>query len=214
METFSALLAICVGNSPVPGEFPAQRPVTRSFGVFFDLHPNKLLSKQLWGWWFEMPSCPLWRHRNALSLVLLTESSVGTMWGIHSNLDYIRVYYWLGHITPQEYIQFGYTWDISCLKSAKPLPEHNVLLVRNILLLGMAIRLLWEMTTLRCWLSWFVMVNSMQQRRRVCKLRDVRDPNSVIASPADALAPSSWHILTASWDNMCSFKFLWLSYFI
>ena len=34
METFSALLAICAGNSPVPGEFPAQRPVTRSFGVF------------------------------------------------------------------------------------------------------------------------------------------------------------------------------------
>ena len=37
METFSALLAICAGNSPVPGEFPAKRPVTRSFDVFFDL---------------------------------------------------------------------------------------------------------------------------------------------------------------------------------
>ena len=37
METFSSLLAICAGNSPVPGEFPAQRPVTRSFDVFFDL---------------------------------------------------------------------------------------------------------------------------------------------------------------------------------
>ena len=35
METFSALVAICVGNSPVTGEFPAQRPVTRSFAVFF-----------------------------------------------------------------------------------------------------------------------------------------------------------------------------------
>ena len=45
METFSALLAICTGNSPVPGEFPAQRPVTRSFDVFFDLRPNKRLSK-------------------------------------------------------------------------------------------------------------------------------------------------------------------------
>ena len=50
METFSALLAICAGNSPVPGEFPAQRPVTRSFDVFFDLRPNKRLSKQSWGW--------------------------------------------------------------------------------------------------------------------------------------------------------------------
>ena len=46
METFSALLAICAGNSPVPGEFPAQRPVTRSFDVYFDLRPNKRLSKQ------------------------------------------------------------------------------------------------------------------------------------------------------------------------
>ena len=65
METFSALLAICAGNSPVPGEFPTQRPVTRSFDVYFDLHPNKRLSKQWWGWWFETQSCPLWRHRNA-----------------------------------------------------------------------------------------------------------------------------------------------------
>ena len=37
MEAFYALLAISVGNSPVHGEFPAQRPVTRSFDVFFDL---------------------------------------------------------------------------------------------------------------------------------------------------------------------------------
>ena len=44
MEAFSALLAICAGNSP------AQRPVTRSFDVFFDLRLNKLLSKQSWGW--------------------------------------------------------------------------------------------------------------------------------------------------------------------
>ena len=65
METFSTLLAICAGNSPVSGEFPAQRPVTRSFDVFFDLRLNKRLSKQSWGWWFEMPSCPLWRHCNA-----------------------------------------------------------------------------------------------------------------------------------------------------
>ena len=46
METFSALQAICAGNSPVPGEFPVQRPVTRSFDVFFDLHSNKRVSKQ------------------------------------------------------------------------------------------------------------------------------------------------------------------------
>ena len=45
MEAFSTLLAICAGNSPVPGEFPTQRPVTRSFDVYFDLRPNKRLSK-------------------------------------------------------------------------------------------------------------------------------------------------------------------------
>ena len=43
METFSTLLAISAGNSPVPGEFSAQRPVTQSFDVFFELRLNK--------WW-------------------------------------------------------------------------------------------------------------------------------------------------------------------
>ena len=66
MEIFSALLAICAGNSPAPGEFPAQRPVTRSFDVFFDLRANKRLSKQSRGWWFETQSRSLWRHRNVL----------------------------------------------------------------------------------------------------------------------------------------------------
>ena len=68
METFSALLAICAGNSPVTGEFPAQRPVTRSFDVFFDLRLNKRLNKQSRGWWFETLSRPLWRHRNGLAI--------------------------------------------------------------------------------------------------------------------------------------------------
>ena len=46
------------------GEFPAQRPVRHSFDVFFDLLPNKRLSKQPWGWWFETPSWSLWRQCN------------------------------------------------------------------------------------------------------------------------------------------------------
>ena len=50
METFSVLLAFCAGNSPVTGEFPAQRPVTRSFDIFFDLRLIKRLSKQFRGW--------------------------------------------------------------------------------------------------------------------------------------------------------------------
>ena len=50
MEAFSALLAICAG----------------SFDIFFDLRVNKPLIKQSWDWWFETPSCPLWRHCNEL----------------------------------------------------------------------------------------------------------------------------------------------------
>ena len=70
MEKFSALLTLCAGNSQVTGEFPAQRPVTRSFDVFFDLRLNERLSKQSWGWWFETPSRSLWRHCNVISSLL------------------------------------------------------------------------------------------------------------------------------------------------
>ena len=44
--------------------FPSQRPVTWSFGVFFDLRLKKRLSKQSRRWWFGTPSCSLWRHCN------------------------------------------------------------------------------------------------------------------------------------------------------
>ena len=57
------------------GEFPVQRPVTRSFDVFFDLLLNKQLSEQSRGWWFEMPSRSLWRQRDAERKVF--ETSVG-----------------------------------------------------------------------------------------------------------------------------------------
>ena len=62
METFSALLTICAGNSPATGEFPTQRPVTRNFHVIFDLRLNKRLSKQSWGWWFDTLLRLLWHH--------------------------------------------------------------------------------------------------------------------------------------------------------
>ena len=61
-------------TGPLCGEFtglrwiplPAQRPVTRSFDVFFDLCPIKQLSKHSRGWWFETLSGPLWRHCNGI----------------------------------------------------------------------------------------------------------------------------------------------------
>ena len=61
-------MAICAGNSPVSGEFPAQRPVTRSFDVFFDLRLIKGLIEQSWGWWFDMLSRPLWRQCNLTTI--------------------------------------------------------------------------------------------------------------------------------------------------
>ena len=59
MEIFSTLLALCAGNSPVAGEFPSQRPVTRSFYVFFDLRntfgkykwQNVKGGSRIWNFW-------------------------------------------------------------------------------------------------------------------------------------------------------------------
>ena len=61
-ENISASLAPCVGNSPVTGEFPSQKSLTRSFYVFFELRLNKRLSKQTRRLWFETLLCWLWRH--------------------------------------------------------------------------------------------------------------------------------------------------------
>ena len=65
MEIFSALLALCAGNSPVTGEFPAHKGQLRGALMFSLICAlNKWLSKQLWGWWFETPSRSLWRQCN------------------------------------------------------------------------------------------------------------------------------------------------------
>ena len=90
IETYSALLALCAGNSSVIGEFPSQRPVTRSFVVFFHLCLNKRLSKQSWGWWVKTPLYPLWRHRYVTQLLILQivqidENSCGLTYCLHGN---------------------------------------------------------------------------------------------------------------------------------
>ena len=58
--------SVTAGNSPVTGDFPLHRPVTRSFNVFFDLRLNKRLSKQSRRRWVETPSRSLWRHCNVV----------------------------------------------------------------------------------------------------------------------------------------------------
>ena len=68
------------GEFTGPGEFPTQRPVTRSFDVFFDLRLNKRLSKQPWGWWFETPSWSLWRQCYGLWRIFrILRSQVGAI---------------------------------------------------------------------------------------------------------------------------------------
>ena len=76
METFSALLAICAGNSPVTGEFPAQMPVTLSFDVFFDLRLNKQLSK-------NGEAGDLRRHRTHYYVTIMVHTRTG-----YNNLTY------------------------------------------------------------------------------------------------------------------------------
>ena len=67
MEIFSALLAICAGNSSVTGEFPWQRPVTQSFDVFFDLCLNN-------GWVNNRDAGDWRRHRAHYDVNVMTKS--------------------------------------------------------------------------------------------------------------------------------------------
>ena len=66
METISALLALCAGNSPVTDELLSQRPVTRSFDVSFYMRLNKRLSKYSRCRWCVTPLRPFWRECNGL----------------------------------------------------------------------------------------------------------------------------------------------------
>ena len=70
-ENIFRITWFCAGNWLLTGEFPSHRPVTWSFDVFYDLRLNKQLSKQSWGWWFEMPSRSWWCHCNAISHIVL-----------------------------------------------------------------------------------------------------------------------------------------------
>ena len=70
-------------------------PVTRSFDVYFDLRPNTRLSKQSWGWWFETPSRPLWRHRNGNEIlrekaIIYALCYVITVWCRYNAVNFIQ----------------------------------------------------------------------------------------------------------------------------
>ena len=94
MEKLSSLLAFCEGNPPLTGGFRSQRPVTRSFDVFFGLRLNKQSSKQSTHRWFDTPLRSLWRHCNVL--IRLSEKSS------HANHGTILRYFVhiFGHVLP------------------------------------------------------------------------------------------------------------------
>ena len=112
METFSALLTLCAGNSPVTGEFPSQRPVTRWFDVLFDLRMNKRLSKQSWGWWFETQSWSLWRHCNDLAASRDKANNSFVNSGNPSGLQHKNLILW-----DQQVDSRSLQWDNTCSKS-------------------------------------------------------------------------------------------------
>ena len=74
METFFALLALCAGNSPVTGESPTPRPVTRSFTVSFDLRLNK-----------QFQAGDLRRHRVHYDVIVMLWDII-----IHSFMSYLK----------------------------------------------------------------------------------------------------------------------------
>ena len=69
MKTFCALLALCAGNSPVTGEFPTQRPVTRSFDVFF-------ICAWINGWVNNHEAGDLRRHRAHYDVIVMNSTSI------------------------------------------------------------------------------------------------------------------------------------------
>ena len=106
------------GNSPVTGEFPSQRQVTRSFDVFFDLRLNKRLSRHLRCRCFETSWRSWWRHCNDhLVLWFPIERQMGTKSGSTAFSVNIRTqvmacclttpsHYWLTNIVASHWTQW------------------------------------------------------------------------------------------------------------
>ena len=75
METFSALLAFCAGNPSITGEFPAQRPVTQSVDVFFDL-------SQINDWVNNRDAGDMWCHRTHYDVIVMIIQQMTMSFGI------------------------------------------------------------------------------------------------------------------------------------
>ena len=142
METFFASLAFVRGIHRWLVNYPAQRPVTRSFDVFFDLHLNKQLSKQSWCWWFETPWRLLWRHFNDIRGSALDNFGLmlpSTFWNtcyiFHKNgrrwLGRHRTPYW--HVITKKWMRMIYMRVGLYYSTSFVLPRHVSLLLNAML---------------------------------------------------------------------------------
>ena len=116
MKTFSALLYFCEGSTCGS---PSQRPVTRSFHIFFDVHLNTRLSRQSRFWWFETPWHPLWCHCNAIGLFWYAYWAVG--------YSYICIYLATSYVLNEgifAYCIYQATANNACLKNQ--LKRHSL----------------------------------------------------------------------------------------
>ena len=87
MEALPALLVPCVGNSPFTGEFPTQRPVTRSFGVFFDLRLNN-------AWVNNLDAGDSRRHRAHYDVIVMTICSISNTLRPWLSIDLWKIREW------------------------------------------------------------------------------------------------------------------------
>ena len=86
MATFSALLALCAGNSPITSEFPAQRPVMRNFDAFFDLRPAEQTLVRLVIWdTITLIISVAYRYRKSISIIELFVSIYIDIYRVLSN---------------------------------------------------------------------------------------------------------------------------------
>ena len=126
IKTFSALLALCVGNSPVTGEFPSQRPVTWSFDIFFDPCLNILLSHRK-----NRNAGDLRRHRAHYDVTemfpcpfLIIETLLKLIFNIIETHTHTRVSIYRGHHWFKDWVALGWY-----LFGAKPWLEPVIFFV-------------------------------------------------------------------------------------
>ena len=95
METFSALLALCAGNSLVTGEIPAKWPVTRSLDV-------SVICAWINGWVNDREAGDLRHHRAHYNVTLIwTQASMTIEFDIGHDLEKwgIRIYRKMTRVT-------------------------------------------------------------------------------------------------------------------